>query len=134
MPSTSAVGASSGPLFSQVSGNSPMGKDAFLKLLITQLQNQDPMNPMEDKEFISQLAQFSSLEQLQSVNQNTQSIFLSQSSFSALNLLGRDVEYLSSENGDVVKGKVDSIQFEGGIPVLKIGDKNISVSQIQKVS
>jgi len=134
MPSTSAVGTSSGSLFSQVSGNSALGRDAFLKLLITQLQHQDPMSPMEDKEFISQLAQFSSLEQLQAVNQNTQSIFLSQSSFSALNLLGRDVEYLDVENGDVVKGKVDCIQFEGGIPVLKVGDENISISQIQKVS
>ena len=53
----------------QLTGNSPLsndnlGQDAFLKLLVTQLQNQDPLNPMADTEFIAQLAQFASLEKL----------------------------------------------------------------------
>ena len=47
-----------------------LDKDAFLRLLTTQLANQDPLNPMEDREFIAQLAQFSSLEQMQNLNKN----------------------------------------------------------------
>lgn len=50
-----------------------LDKDAFLKLLVTQLKNQDPLNPMEDREFIAQMAQFTSLEQMQNMNDNLKS-------------------------------------------------------------
>ena len=51
-----------------VNKNGDLGKDAFLQLLVTQLQNQDPLDPVDDKEFISQMAQFSALEQMQNLN------------------------------------------------------------------
>lgn len=57
----------------QVEKKDDLGKDAFLNLLVTQLKNQDPLNPMEDREFIAQMAQFSSLEQMQNMNEELRS-------------------------------------------------------------
>lgn len=103
-------------------GSSQLGKDDFLKLLITQLQNQDPSNPMQDTEFIAQMAQFSSLEQMTNMNstlerfitQQQQSLLISYNQF-----IGQEVTWhkLSKlENGTVeVKegsGTVISIQYK----------------------
>jgi len=74
--------------------NGLLGKDDFLKLLITQLRNQDPLQPLNNEEFISQMAQFSSLEQLQGINDGvSSSLMLNQSLNNALSttLIGKEV-------------------------------------------
>ncbi len=71
-----------------------LGKDAFLKLLTTQLQHQDPLNPMENAEFVAQLAQFSSLEQLQGLSDGMESLYLvnmSMNNAALTGLIGKDV-------------------------------------------
>jgi flagellar basal-body rod modification protein FlgD len=86
-----------------------MGKDAFLKLLITQLQHQDPLNPADSTEFTAQLAQFSSLEQLSNVNENLAMLKLYQASINnaqAVSFIGKDI---------IAKGK--SLQVTSGQPV-----------------
>lgn len=86
-----------------------MGKDAFLKLLITQLQHQDPLNPADSTEFTAQLAQFSSLEQLSNVNENLAELKLYQASINnaqAVSFIGKDI---------VSKGK--ALKVASGQPV-----------------
>jgi flagellar basal-body rod modification protein FlgD len=78
----------------KASKNDVLGKDAFLKLLVVQLQNQDPLNPLDDKEFIAQLAQFSSLEQMTNISDGIKSLTdktAQQDMLSAVNYIGKDV-------------------------------------------
>lgn len=82
--------------------NDQLGKDEFLKLLITQLQNQDPMNPLEGTEFATQLAQFNSVEQLLNLNEQVASLSEAQMMMSsglnnslAANLTGKNVKVVS---------------------------------------
>ncbi|MDR1312419.1 MAG: flagellar hook assembly protein FlgD [Deltaproteobacteria bacterium] len=85
-----------------------LGKDAFLTLLLTQLQNQDPFNPMEDTEMTAQLAQYSQLEQLTNLNTNVTTMggyIQAQNQFQTLSLIGKEVKaqsnLLSVTNGEL---------------------------------
>lgn len=85
-------------------GNSSLGKDDFLKLLVTQMQNQDPINPMDGKEFAAQLAQFNSVEQLINVNKGIEALAQSQQNLNsglnntmAASLAGKEVKALSNQ-------------------------------------
>ncbi|MDD9303606.1 MAG: flagellar hook capping protein [Desulfobacter sp.] len=83
-----------------------LGRDAFLTMLVAQLQNQDPLNPMEGSEFSAQLAQFSQLEQLMTLNESMESLATSFSNDSEKDLMG----YM----GKQVTGEVDSMQVKEG--------------------
>lgn len=75
-----------------------LGKDDFLTLLVTQLQNQDPLNPMDPTEFTSQLAQFSSLEQLNNINENLESLHCIPDGIERLSALSMIDKYVSAES------------------------------------
>jgi flagellar basal-body rod modification protein FlgD len=98
MSSISPIGSSTAP---ETTGPSKaLGKDDFLKLLMAQMSNQDPLNPTDDTAFIAQLAQFSSVEQLQSANQNLTNLLVAQAAgnqTAAASLVGKDVQWRSTE-------------------------------------
>ena len=97
-----------------------MDRNAFLKLLVAQMQNQDPLKPMEDKEFLAQLAQFSSLEQMQNLNESLGTFAKGQTAVSSLALIGRDVKWTDADSGGVYSGKVSTVHFDNGAPMLTI--------------
>ncbi|WP_342555466.1 flagellar hook capping FlgD N-terminal domain-containing protein [Paenibacillus sp. FSL R7-0652] len=112
-----------------------LGKDQFLKILITQLQNQDPMQPMEDKEFIAQMAQFSSVEQL--VNISSQLKTLNQSLGAVSGMIGMEISWLSSDKADsgaLRQGIVDSIVVRDGVQYAKVGKDEIKLDEIIQVN
>ena len=113
-----------------------LGRDDFLKLFLAQLNHQDPLNPMDSSQFSSQLAQFSSLEQLFNVNENLETMKAVQDSSSqlqALDLIGKEIEaegnVLSLEHDRLSTGSFSLessadctvlILFENGYPVREI--------------
>ncbi|MBI4388996.1 MAG: flagellar hook assembly protein FlgD [Nitrospinae bacterium] len=96
-----------------INGKKSLGKDDFMKLLVTQLSAQDPLSPMESQDFSAQLAQFSSLEQMTSVNDNLKKLLdtqTAQANASAVNYLGKSVD--APGNGFQYKsGQTQSLSY-----------------------
>jgi flagellar basal-body rod modification protein FlgD len=103
-----------------------LGKDDFLNLLVTQLKYQDPLSPMEDKEFISQMAQFTSLEQMKNMNNSVQ---ITQ----ATSFIGKQVTWADSQ-GNEVKGVVKSVKIVNGEARVIVGNETLELKQILSVS
>ncbi len=134
------------PKISTTGDNSSLGKDAFLNILITQLQNQDPTQPMDDKEFISQMAQFSSLEQMQNMTNAMQDLLKSQNEtqlMSYTTFIGKEVKWSevaaeADENGNPVvnegSGVINELKFKDGEPVFVLADgKEITPGNISSI-
>jgi len=115
----------------KASVSNDMDKNAFLNLLVTQLQYQDPLNPSSDTEFIAQMAQFSSLEQMQNMNKSQE---LSQ----AYGLIGKVVQANMvnpvTMESTFVEGFVDGVSYKDGTTYLKVGDQEVELSQVDSVS
>lgn len=110
--------------------NSSLDKDAFLNLLVTQLQYQDPTNPVEDKEFLAQMAQFTTLEQMQNMNAT-----LTQSTSYALVGKYGVLENYNSETGntDVIEGRIEGVSIKSGEAYVTISDTEYLASSITNV-
>lgn len=108
-----------------------MGKNDFLNLLVTQLRYQDPLKPVDDKEFIAQMAQFSSLEQMQNMN-----TVLTNSQ--AFNLIGKDVtaSYTDEKTLDVktVTGIVSTVKMSNGKTYVVINGQDIEADKVVEVN
>jgi len=107
-----------------------LGKDDFLKILITQLTNQDPTKPLEDKEFIAQMAQFSSLEQMNNMANNLEKLSSVVTSSQAIALLGKQVEINAGQN--VISGKVEAV-VNGQYPQVMVDGTYYDFEQIKTV-
>jgi flagellar basal-body rod modification protein FlgD len=127
--STTATSSKTG---SELGAAAGMGKDDFMKLLIAQLKNQDPMKPMEDKEFITQLAQFSSLEAMEKMTQQMEDLTGSQMLVQAATLIGKQVT-AKLENGDVVSGTISQVKMISGQPTAVVNGREIDTSLITTI-
>ncbi len=104
---------------------SPINIQDFLRILVTQLNHQDPLKPMDNQEFVTQLAQFTSLQQTQNLNDRMESLLSIQGAMQSVGLIGRTVA-ISSESGQQ-SGTVSALNFVGGEPRLTVNLSNGSV-------
>lgn len=118
---------------SNVFGQSFIGKEGFLKLLVTQLQNQDPLEPMSNEDFAAQLAQFSSLEQMQNLNENFGQLMDLTRIGSSASLIGKTVEYLDKDSGLNVAGEVDKVMIKAEGLFFSIGGKQIHSDLVREI-
>jgi flagellar basal-body rod modification protein FlgD len=129
---TSAVGSST-----DLSANG-LGVQDFLKILLTQLTYQDPLKPMDNQEFMAQMAQFTTLEQTQQMNDKLDKVLSAQSLTQSVGLLGRTVD-ATTTTGSTTSGAVSAVAMTDSGPTLtlKFTDgtvlSGISISQISNI-
>ncbi|MXG87957.1 flagellar hook capping FlgD N-terminal domain-containing protein [Nocardioides flavescens] len=108
-------------------------KDVFLQLLVAQMKYQDPTNPTDSGEFLAQSAQFTALEKMQSVADQTGLLLGAQLAFGASGLVGKSVQY-KLDDGRSGTGLVSGVQFGQTGPVLDIGGVEVPISNVQSVT
>lgn len=111
-----------------------LDKDDFLKLLIYQLRYQNPLEPMDDKEFIAQLAQFNSLEQMQNLNSSFEKMLEFQQITQASSLIGKEIKALDSQTKEEITGIVQSVKWLDDEVMLIVGEEEISLAQVREIS
>ena len=112
--------------------NSQLGRDQFMQLMVTQLRNQDPLEPVKQEDFLGQLAQFSSLEGIEELNLNFAESLKFQQLSQGGALVGSRVEYTSAQ-GEAKSGLVDSARVLNGELRFRIGDDIVSLSDLAGV-
>lgn len=103
-----------------------LGKDAFLHLLVTQMRYQDPLSPLDDKQFLAQMAQFTALEQ-------TQNLTAQMNRLNALAMIGREVVVAPASGGDPVLGVVELVSVRGSNTYITVNGFSYTLDEVLEV-
>jgi flagellar basal-body rod modification protein FlgD len=121
--------------------NNTINQNDFIKLFLSQLQFQDPLQPVDNEQFLAQLAEFSNLQQTTQTSQNTQGLMVLNSSAQALSLLNQVVTVQDTQDSGTTIGTVSAVSFNSSGPTLSITPTDggptvtgISLSQITQVA
>jgi len=109
-----------------------LGKDAFLKILLAQIKNQDPLNPTDSSAMVAQLAQFSTLEQLQNLNTGMEQLLQNQMLGDFSSVIGRWVLY-QGENDEARQGVVESMLWRGRESLLRVNGELIPLNKLLEI-
>lgn len=136
MSSTAAIAATTASSYVPGSARVPiqtLGQNDFLKLLVTQMTSQDPMNPQKDTDFIAQMAQFSSLEQSKTMQSDIAALKAQQSVAQANSMIGATVT-LQVNDTTTATGMVSSVSIDNGTPKLVVGGQMFGLDQVLSIA
>lgn len=132
---TDSTGSTAPTVYDTATTRDPsiLGKDDFLKLLIGQMQNQDPLNPTDGAEYMGQMTQFSILEQITNLGQTTAAAASNEYDQNAIALIGKEISYLRSDAEGRLSthsGRVESVKFTSAGPQLTVTGETDAVMPV----
>lgn len=110
-----------------------MDKDMFLRLMITQMSNQDPSSPMDSNQMMTQTAQLAQMEQMTNLTNTMSEQFALSMRQAAAQIIGHEVSYIDAD-GTEQTGKVTKVTFETGVPTVFIGDTSIPLDAVSGIT
>jgi len=126
-----AAGTGSGT----ASSRTTLDRDDFYKIMISELTNQDPFEPMDNQQFLDQLSSLQNLETMGQLNDGIEKLLLSQEIASAGNLIGRDVKAGNPGEGEGTSGTVERVQVkDGAVSLILDGGQTVSLGDIVEIS
>lgn len=135
-PSSAQKAGSTGDEEESTAKPTELGKDTFLQLLVEQMRYQDPLAPTDNAQMIAQLAQFSSLEQMNNLNESfaTLSGNIDQLNFlSGASMIGKHVAGIGAD-GSTITGEVSGVTMKDSIVYLTVGEKQLSMAGVQSIT
>lgn len=117
----------------QPAGQQVLNQNDFLKLLVAQMTSQDPLNPQSDTDMAAQMAQFTSLEQTQTMTSDMATLLSGQQLLQANGLLGSTVA-LQADQSTIVTGVVQAVQIQGGAPQVIVNGTAYDLSQVLSIA
>ena len=109
-----------------------LGMDDFLNLMITQMQNQDPLDPVSNSEMLQQISQIRAIGATAELSETLNAVLLGQNISSATNLIGKFIS-ARSDAGEEVQGLVDRISISDGVPKIRIDEHTISLNNVREI-
>lgn len=114
-------------------GNAASIQTDFLNLLVAQLQNQNPLEPMDSSQMTTQLAQISELQELENLNSGFAKILASQQMSQAAAMVGKEVLFLPKGSEVALYGEVNSVDLLDNKVVLQVGQYKVPVESVQSI-
>ena len=138
--SISGINATDPVSMAPMRGTQKVDKDAFMQLLVAKLEHQDPLNPTENEDFLSQLATFTSLEEMEEMNTNLMAMMTMNKSNAMLSqmtqssaLIGKTINWTDPETGSMKNGSVDSVIIEDGMAMLRVDDEEVPLGAVNEI-